>query len=83
MLYEVITRHVCLGRQVPIEHVELTLDLHRVAIDRVFDLGRCVGVEVAETAPEKRGGAHLPEQPRQALGARAHLRRHERSYNFV
>ena len=35
-----------------IEHVELTLHLHRVSVDRVFDLDRRISVEVAESAAE-------------------------------
>jgi hypothetical protein len=56
--------------QALIEHIELALDLHRITIDRVFDLARRVRIEVAEAAAEERCCAHLPEQPRQALGAR-------------
>src|SRR3954471_4405439 len=37
-----------------IEDVELALDVHRIASDGVFDLGRRVRVEVAEPAAEKR-----------------------------
>ena len=55
--------------QVAVQYVELALGLHGEAVDAVFDrLGR-VGVEVAETAAEIGGGAHLPEQPVQAFGA--------------
>ena len=55
--------------QLAVEHVELALDLHRVAVDRVLVLLRRVGVEVAEAAAEEGRAAHLPEQPVQRLGA--------------
>src|SRR5258705_4701534 len=48
--------------EAPVEHVELAFHLHGEPIDRVFDLFRSVGVEVAETATEIRRAAHLPEQ---------------------
>lgn len=47
----------------PVEHVELTLDLHRKPIDRIFDFDRRVGVEVPKAAPQIRGASRLPEQP--------------------
>ncbi len=65
-----LARQILALRQAPVEHVELALHLHREAVDRVFDLGRRVGVEVAEAAAEIGRAAHLPEQPRQAFGAR-------------
>ena len=71
-VYSAPARYSLLG-QVPVEHVELALDLHREAVDRVFDLGRRIGVEVAEAAAQVRRAAHLPEQPRQAVGARLGL----------
>src|SRR5208283_239334 len=55
----------------------LTLRLHRVPIDRIFDLRRRVGEEVAESSAEIRRASHLPEQPGQAFGARADLGRQE------
>ena len=61
--------HVLRLRQVSVEDVELALDLHGVAIDGVLDLLRRVGVEVAEAAAEVGGGAHLPEEPVEALSA--------------
>src|SRR6202011_5017596 len=64
----VVTCHILVVRKLPVEHVELTLHLHREPIDRVFDLGRRVGVEVTKPAAEIGRAAHLPEQPRQAFG---------------
>ena len=52
----------------PVEHIELALDLHGVAVDRVFPLLRRIGVEMPEPATEIGGGAHLPEEPREHLG---------------
>ena len=75
----VVAREVLAFRQAPVEHVELALHLHREAVDRVFDLGRRIGVEVAEAAAEVGRAAHLPEQPRQAFGARRGLGRQERA----
>src|ERR1700687_2610810 len=55
----------------PVEHVELTLCLHGEPIYRVFDPGWRVGVEVAEAPTDVRRASRLPEQPREAFGARA------------
>src|SRR5208282_3699392 len=70
-------RHILGLRETAVEHVELTLHLHRVAIDRILDLRRRVGEEVAESSAEIRRASHLPEQPGQAFGARAGLGRQE------
>ena len=64
--------------QAAVEHVELALHLHREAVDRVLDLDRRVGVEVAESAAEVRRAAHLPEQPGQTFGPRR-ASRHQRA----
>src|SRR5271165_2837057 len=55
--------------QAAVEYVELALHLHREAIDRILDLRRRVSVEVAEPAAEIGRASHLPEQPRETLGA--------------
>ena len=65
-------------REIPVEHVELALDLHGVAVDGVLELLRCVGVEMAEAAAEIGCGSHLPEQPGQALRPLRAARRDER-----
>ncbi|MCY1302147.1 hypothetical protein D9M70_517920 [compost metagenome] len=46
-----------------VEHVELALHFHGVAIDGVFDLHRRIGIEMTEAAAQERCRAHLPEQP--------------------
>ena len=56
--------------QLAIEHVELALHFHGVAIDRVFVLHRRIGIEMPEAAAQERRRAHLPLQPGQALGPR-------------
>ncbi len=70
-------RHVLVVGEVPVEHVHLALHLHRVAVDRVFDLHRRIGIEMAEAAAEIGRGSHLPEQPVHRLGARPDVRRQE------
>ena len=55
------------------EGVELPLRLHGEAVDGIFDLGRRIGVEMAEAAADIRRAAHLPEEPGQAFGARGAL----------
>ncbi len=52
-----------------VENVELALGFHRKPVDRVFDLGGRVGIEVSEPATEIGSGSHLPEQPIEAFGA--------------
>src|SRR5690554_5053398 len=68
-----LTRHIAMPGQLPIEHIELALDLHGVAVDRVLELLRCVGIEMTEATTEQRSAPHLPEQPIQALGAPGHV----------
>src|SRR5674476_654910 len=65
-----IPRQVGTFRKALVKDIKLALDLHRVPIDRIFDLGRCVSVEMTEPAAKKGRTAHLPEQPRQACGAK-------------
>ena len=48
-------------RQAAIEDVQLALGLHRVPVDRIFELLRRVGEEMAEAAAEEGRAAHLPE----------------------
>src|SRR5262245_37395320 len=55
--------------ETPVEHVEQALRLHGKAVDGIFDLGRRIGVEMAEAATNVGRAAHLPEEPGQALGA--------------
>jgi hypothetical protein len=50
-----------------------------LAVDGILDLGRRIGIEVAEAATEIGRATHLPEQPRQAFRALGALRRHERA----
>src|SRR6516165_2461225 len=69
-----IAGHVFALRQPAIEHIEQAFRLHREAIDRIFDLDRRVGVEVAKAAADVGRAAHLPEQPRQTFGAGGRLR---------
>src|SRR5882762_6492565 len=54
-----------------VEHVELTLRLHGEPIYSIFDPGWRVGIEVAEASTDVRRASRLPEQPREAFGARA------------
>src|SRR5690606_24418630 len=63
--------------QLPIEHVQLTLGFHGVAVDRVLVLLRRVGVEVTEAAADEGRTAHLPEQPVEALGTTTDVLRNE------
>src|SRR5690606_29643374 len=63
--------------QLPIEHVQLTLGFHGVAVDRVLVLLRRVGVEVTEAAANEGRTAHLPEQPVEALGTTTDVLRNE------
>ncbi len=60
-----------------VEHVELALHLHRVAVDGIFDVDGRIGIEMAETAAEEGGRAHLPEQPVHRLRAGPEIRRQE------
>jgi hypothetical protein len=79
------TNRICVAAKIrivseaPVEHVELALDLHREAADRVFDLERRVGIKMAEAAAQIRGAAHLPEQPGQAFRSGGGFRRQERT----
>ena len=70
IVYSSPARYSLVG-ELAVEHVELALHLHGEAVDRVFDLDRRIGVEVAEAAAEIGRAAHLPEQPVQRLGALA------------
>jgi hypothetical protein len=45
------------------------LRLHHEPIDRIFDLGRRVGVEVAKAPAQVRRASRLPEQPKQSFDA--------------
>jgi hypothetical protein len=64
-------------RQLAVQHVELALDFHRIAVDRVLQLLRRIGIEVAEAAAQQGRGTHLPEQPVERFGARRHRLRQE------
>ena len=66
----VLPRQVGALGQPPVKYVELALYFHCKPVNRVFNLAWCVGVEVAKPAAQVRRAAHLPEQPRQAFGAR-------------
>jgi hypothetical protein len=55
----------------PVEHVQLTLRLHGEPIYGIFDPSRRVGVAVTEAPTKVRRASRLPEQPREAFGARA------------
>jgi hypothetical protein len=61
----------------------LPLGLHGEAVDRVFDLARRVGVEVAEPAAQVGRAAHLPEQPGQALRPLGHRLGQERTAELL
>ncbi len=55
--------------QMLVEHVQLPLGFHRIAVDRILDLERRIGVEMTEAAADERRRAHLPHQPVHRLGA--------------
>ena len=57
--------HVTRLRQMAVEDIELALDLHRIAVDRVFHLRRRIRIEMAEAAAQEGRAAQLPEQPGQ------------------
>ena len=46
-----IARDIAPVGEVSVQHIELALGFHRVAVDRIFDLLRRVGVEVPEATP--------------------------------
>ncbi|MEY9595195.1 hypothetical protein ABIA06_007486 [Bradyrhizobium yuanmingense] len=73
----VLAREIFVVSETPVEHVELALGLHCETVDGVFDLGRRIGVEVAEAAAEIGRTAHLPEQPGHRLGAGLDVLRQE------
>ena len=55
--------HIFVLREPAVEHVQLPLGLHGIAVDGIFLLRRRVGEEMAEAAAKERRAAHLPEQP--------------------
>src|SRR5690625_1944927 len=55
--------------QTTIQHIQLPLHLHGVAIDRILILLWRIGIKMPETTTQQGRAAHLPEQPRAALGA--------------
>ncbi len=73
----VATSDVFVRFEPPVEHVELTFRLHGEPIYGIFDPGRRVGVEVAEAPTDVRRASRLPEQPREAFGARTVFGRQE------
>src|SRR5690606_231377 len=58
-----ITSNVTCLCQLAIKHIQLTLDLHRVTVDGVFNFFRCVRIKMTEATAEQRPATHLPEQP--------------------
>ena len=64
----ILSRHPLMLRQMPIQHVQLALGFHRIAVDRVFLLGWRIGVEMPEASAHERRGSHLPEEPAEHLG---------------
>src|SRR3546814_2649565 len=76
------SRVILMRRQLAIEHVELALHFHRIAVDRIFLLRRRIGIEMAETAAEKGRAAHLPHQPRQRFGTLCGVGRQESAEFF-
>ena len=61
--------HVFVRSKMAIEHIKLPLRFHREPIDRIFDLGRRISVEMTEPAAEIPRAAHLPKQPVHCFGA--------------
>mmetsp|Transcript_29286 Transcript_29286/g.82624 ORF Transcript_29286/g.82624 Transcript_29286/m.82624 type:complete len:240 (-) Transcript_29286:153-872(-) len=53
--------------QLLVQHIQLSLGLHGVAVNRVLDLQGGIVVEVAKAATHERSAAMLPEEPVQAL----------------
>ena len=58
-----IASDIFMFAKLPVEHVELPLHLHRVAVDGIFYLFRRIGEEMAKAPAQQRRAAHLPEQP--------------------
>src|ERR1700722_4202555 len=56
-------------RQPPVEHVHLPFHFHGEPVDRVFDLGGRIEIEMTEAAAQVWRAAHLPEQPGQAFSS--------------
>ena len=61
----------------PVEYVELAFHFHRIAVDRIFELLRRIGVEMAKAAAQIGGRAHLPEKPAHHLGFLCGIGGHE------
>src|SRR5690606_7359722 len=49
------------------QKIQLALEFHGEAVDRVLQLLRCVYIKMPEPPTNIRTAADLPEQPRQAL----------------
>ncbi len=60
-----------------IQHIKLTLYLHREAVNRILDLERRIGIKMAETTTKIRCTPHLPHQPGHALRTHAGVLRQE------
>ena len=50
-------------RKPTIQHVQLSLALHRVPVNRVLHLDGRIGIEMPKSTAEERSAADLPEQP--------------------
>ena len=55
---EIAAGEIFVMRQVRVEDRELALGFHRVAVDRIFCLERCLVEEMAEATADEGGRAH-------------------------
>ena len=78
----IFARHIVIVRQMPVEHVQLPLHLHGIAVDRIFVFFRRIGVEMTKAAAQQGAGAHLPEEPAERRGARRRIGRQEHAEFF-
>src|SRR5690606_35970947 len=68
-------RHIAMLRQLPVEHIQLTFGFHGVAVDRVFEFLRRIGVKMTEAASKQRSATHLPDQPIEAFRSATNILR--------
>jgi 3-hydroxybutyryl-CoA dehydrogenase len=69
----VVTAHETMIGQMSVEHIQFALHFHGKAVDGVFNFGGGIGKEMPKATAQVRCAAHLPHQPRHALGALDHI----------